>query len=279
MSPRVARALIPLLCAVAATACGAAPTATSSTPATQPPPASSTTAPPPTSTAPPPTTTAPPPRPAGPRPDVLGRIVDRLPTERKLVALTFDAGANDAGVPKILAVLRATHTPATFFLTGRWAQLYPGEARLIAKRYPVGNHTVTHPDLTTLAPAAARAQVTVARHDIISITGHDPRPLFRFPYGAYTPGLIAAVNTLGYAAIGWTVDTLGWEGTSGGQSAATVVSRVVAGLRPGEIVLMHVGSNPTDHSTLDADALTSVIAALRARGYAFTTLVPWIQAS
>jgi hypothetical protein len=47
----------------------------------------------------------------------------------------------------------------------------------------------------------------------------------------------------------WTVDTLGWEGAKGHISAFVVAARVLAALRPGEIVLMHVGSNPDDHST------------------------------
>jgi peptidoglycan/xylan/chitin deacetylase (PgdA/CDA1 family) len=51
-----------------------------------------------------------------------------------------------------------------------------------------------------------------------------------------------------------------------------VVSRVLAAARPGEIVLMHVGSNPDDHTTFDADALAQVISGLRARGYSFVTL-------
>jgi peptidoglycan/xylan/chitin deacetylase (PgdA/CDA1 family) len=68
------------------------------------------------------------------------------------------------------------------------------------------------------------------------------------------------------------VDTLGWMGTSGGQSVQTVVNRVLANLRPGEIVLMHVGSHPTDGSTLDADALPTIIAELRQRGYGFVTI-------
>jgi peptidoglycan-N-acetylglucosamine deacetylase len=46
---------------------------------------------------------------------------------------------------------------------------------------------------------------------------------------------------------------------------------VLAALRPGEIVLMHVGSSP-DGSTLDAHALLRVIRKLRARGYSFVTL-------
>ena len=123
-----------------------------------------------------------------------------------------------------------------------------------------------------------RSEVTTAQRQISSIAGRDPRPLFRFPYGAYNTARLRLVNHLGYAAIGWTVDTLGWEGTSGGQSTSSVLARVLAGLRPGEIVLMHVGSNPTDHSTLDADALAAIIRAVRARAYTLTTLPPYIEA-
>jgi peptidoglycan-N-acetylglucosamine deacetylase len=79
------------------------------------------------------------------------------------------------------------------------------------------------------------------------------------------------VNDVGYAAVGWTVDTLGWEGSSAGITAASIVARVLAGLRPGEIVLIHVGSNPNDAS-LDADALASVIESIKAAGYSFVTL-------
>ena len=70
----------------------------------------------------------------------------------------------------------------------------------------------------------------------------------------------------------WTVDSLGWKGTSGGMSVDAVHDRVLAAARPGAIVLMHVGANPTDGTTLDADALPAVIRDLRAAGYRFVTL-------
>jgi len=35
---------------------------------------------------------------------------------------------------------------------------------------------------------------------------------------------------------------------------------------------MHVGSHPTDGSTLDADALPTIISELRQRGYGFVTI-------
>ena len=65
---------------------------------------------------------------------------------------------------------------------------------------------------------------------------------------------------------------MGWEGMAGHITASVVVSRVLSALRPGEIVLMHVGSNPGDHITLDAAALPRVISELKARGYSFVTL-------
>ena len=48
---------------------------------------------------------------------------DRLSTARWTVALTFDAGADDAGALKIPAALATPGVAATFFLTGRWAKL------------------------------------------------------------------------------------------------------------------------------------------------------------
>ena len=81
-----------------------------------------------------------------------------------------------------------------------------------------------------------------------------------------------SVNAAGYVPFRWTVDTLGWKGTSGGIDAATVLRRVLDTAQPGQIVLMHVGANPTDGTTLDADALPRVIEELSARGYGFVDL-------
>jgi peptidoglycan/xylan/chitin deacetylase (PgdA/CDA1 family) len=61
-------------------------------------------------------------------------------------------------------------------------------------------------------------------------------------------------------------------GTSGGQSVDSVVARVHNALRPGAIVLMHVGAHPTDGSTLDAQALGRVITMIRQHGYTLVTL-------
>jgi peptidoglycan/xylan/chitin deacetylase (PgdA/CDA1 family) len=202
-----------------------------------------------------------------------GKDWTTVKTSSKIVALTFDAGANADGVASILATLTKNHVPATFMLTGNFVKSFPAKSRaIVAAGELVGDHSVTHPHFTKLTDAKMRSQVRDAQRQIISVTGADPWPWFRFPYGDRNAHTISVVNATGFVPVRWTVDTLGWKGTSGGITVRTVVNRVLAGLKPGEIVLMHCGSNPKDHSTLDARALPTVISDLKARGYSFVTL-------
>jgi peptidoglycan/xylan/chitin deacetylase (PgdA/CDA1 family) len=248
----------------------AGPTATTPAPTTAPPsgPPSST-RPAPSSTSKPPTTPAPP----FPR-SLLGQDIERIPTAQRVVALTFDAGANADAVGSILTTLAQQHITATFFLTGDFVADFPDAARRIAAAgHRIGNHSVNHPHFTSLSDADIRAQLSATAATIHGTTGANPAPLFRFPYGDRDARTIAVVNAAGYVPIRWTVDSLGWQGTmNGSRGAAFVTQRVVAAATAGEIVLMHVGSNPDDHSMLDAQALPDIIAALRAQGYGFASL-------
>jgi len=203
---------------------------------------------------------------------LLGKDLTAVPGTAKVVALTFDAGANANGVPSILATLSGRQATGTFFLTGAFVNAFPTASAKIAATYPIGNHTQTHKDLTTLTAAEVLAEIRTGATTIQKVTGIDPHPYFRFPYGAVNAGILAVVNAECYVPFRWTVDTLGWEGTAGGISADTVLQRVVGALRPGAVVLMHVGSNPDDGTTYDADALPRVIDAVRAQGYTLVTL-------
>lgn len=203
---------------------------------------------------------------------LLGQDVTLIPTTEQLVALTFDAGANAAGLPSILATLADQRVLATFFLTGTWAATNPGQVVAIrAAGHRIGNHSMSHPSFTQLSADQISDEITGAEQ-AIQVGGGEPRPLFRFPYGDRDARTIAAVNALGYLPVRWTVDTLGWMGTTDGRNAQEVSDRAVGALTPGAIVLMHVGSNPDDGTTLDADALPDMIDRMRAAGYAFVTL-------
>jgi len=132
--------------------------------------------------------------------ELVGDVPTVLPTRRRIVALTFDAGANDAGLPKIAATLRRLRVPATFFMTGHFARFYPGWARFVAARYPIGNHTMNHVDLNGLSDAQVRREVVDGAEAIRRVTGRSPQQLFRFPYGSESARTLGIVNALGYAA-------------------------------------------------------------------------------
>jgi peptidoglycan-N-acetylglucosamine deacetylase len=200
-------------------------------------------------------------------PSLIGGEWSHLPTSLPVVALTFDGGSGAQGANSVITALIAQRVPGTFFLTGRWIEGHPGLSSRIAARWWIGNHSYDHPHMTTLGAIAINNQVWRTQR-LIRGLGREPRPMFRFPYGDRDARTIGIINQLGYGSIGWTVDTLGWKGRSAGITVDSIVRRVVAAARPGEIVLMHLGAAP-DGSTLDAHALPRMITALRAKGYAF----------
>ncbi|WP_243836747.1 polysaccharide deacetylase family protein [Paenarthrobacter nitroguajacolicus] len=203
---------------------------------------------------------------------LLGRDLEELPGAGNVVALTFDAGANSAALARILSSLSADQVKATFFVTGSWAQANRGSVGLIlAEGHRLGNHSMSHPGFTQMTDAQITEEIRGAEAAILAADG-DPRPFFRFPFGERDSRVIATVNRLGYVAVRWSVDTLGWKGTSGGATQETVLRRVVDGLRPGAIILMHIGSNPEDGTTLDADALPGIIKEIKTAGYSLATL-------
>jgi peptidoglycan/xylan/chitin deacetylase (PgdA/CDA1 family) len=203
-----------------------------------------------------------------------GKDIEVIPTTRQTVALTFDAGSTDTGLRAVLDALSTSGVRATFFVTGRFADRYPASVRaIVAGGHRLGNHSYTHPYFTDTPDAQVRDELARAESAIRAAGGTSTRPLFRFPFGDRDSRTIATVNASGYACVRWTVDTLGWKGTvNGGITAQVVVDRILAGARPGAIMMMHVGANPDDGTTLDADALPAAITQLRARGYSFVTL-------
>ena len=142
-----------------------------------------------------------------------GQVWNVLPTRRKVVAITIDGGWNDAGVASMLATLRKDHVRATFNLTGRFCRHFPAAAKAIAAAGEViGNLSNNHPRFTRISAARMRTEVLYAQAEIKRVTGVNPWPWFRFPFGLYDAQAISVVNSVGFVPIGWTVDTLGWEG-------------------------------------------------------------------
>jgi peptidoglycan-N-acetylglucosamine deacetylase len=184
------------------------------------------------------------------------------------VALTFDTefpgrpttpGTED----QILETLAGAGVRATFFLQGRWTRANPEIARRIATAgHVIGNHSNFHAPMDALRDEPLREDVRRAEETIIEITGVNPKPLFRCPFGAGMddPRVLSAIEELGYRHVGWDVDPFDWDEE---RTVDELVERVV----PGEgIVLLHAWPAVT------AEGLGRVIAGLRERGADFVTV-------
>jgi peptidoglycan/xylan/chitin deacetylase (PgdA/CDA1 family) len=172
---------------------------------------------------------------------------------KRMVALTFDDGP---GVYTHLAIkkLRGYHMEATFFLVGKEIHAWPGWAQR-EKRYAVfGDHTMTHPFLPAL-PKPPMLQQIVGAKALIERTVGEPVVLFRPPYGGRTPAIQHEVTSLGMLMVLWNVDSA----DSLGANYARIEQNVIAGLRPGSIILMHENRGQTIR------ALPTIFAALSRR--------------
>jgi peptidoglycan/xylan/chitin deacetylase (PgdA/CDA1 family) len=178
------------------------------------------------------------------------------------VALTFDTEfpgrpAEPGSEVRILETLARAEIRATFFLQGRWTRANPDLARRISESgHLIGNHSNFHAPMDALTDEWLRQDVVRAEATILEITGIDPKPWFRCPFGSGMddPRVLGAIEELGYRHVGWDVDPFDWEE---GRTVDQLVERVV----PGEgIVLLHAWPAVT------AEGLGRVIAGLRDRG-------------
>jgi peptidoglycan/xylan/chitin deacetylase (PgdA/CDA1 family) len=110
----------------------------------------------------------------------------------------------------------------------------PQVRRLIAWGWEIDSHTLTHPDLTTLPPAALRHELVGSREEIQRRFGQ-PARFFCYPAGRYDAGVVAAVRAAGYQAATTEDDGLGSAGrrftlprirVNGTDTAATLLARL-----------------------------------------------------
>lgn len=181
------------------------------------------------------------------------------------VALTFDDGPNPVYTPQVLAILKKYHVKATFFDIGRLVKAYPELTREeVTDGHIVGNHSWTHPDLSTLTPNAIKAQLQQTSDKIEQVTG--VRPTFmRPPYGNISPRVLTVINDLALTIVFWSDEARDW--TLPGSSL--IVARVLNLDSNGAIILLHDGGGNRMQTVM---ALPSIIEQLHARGYTFVTM-------
>jgi peptidoglycan/xylan/chitin deacetylase (PgdA/CDA1 family) len=179
--------------------------------------------------------------------------------QQPCIALTFDDGPNAATTPLVLSTLEKDQVHATFFVIGTRVV---GNASLLQRMYAdgdeIGNHSWTHPDMTTLKPDQVRQQVTLTQN-IIASAGVPAPTLFRPPYGAVNPTVLGNVPL---TVMFWNEDPKDWAASSPQQ----VEQAVVASAKPGGVVDMH------DIYQVTANSLDPIIQKLKSEHYQFVTV-------
>lgn len=181
-------------------------------------------------------------------------------TNKKQIALTFDAGSGTQSADQILTILKANNLHATFFLTGKWAEQNPELVkRILVDGNTIGNHSYDHPYLTQISDAQISDEFTKTENIVSAIVpGAVMKPYFRAPYGDRNQHVWDYMATLGYQSIYWTVDAWDWMTDA---TAEVVKSRIYDNEKNGAIILMHVGDD------LTGQVLQEVITKLGSDGY------------
>lgn len=196
---------------------------------------------------------------------IFGRVLGRLSSGGREVALTFDDGPNPTATPRILDTLREHNVSAIFFLLGKHVERWPALARrVIDEGHAVGNHGYHHRKLHTRGPAYARLDMQLGAQAIRDATGASPR-YFRAPHGFRSPWVRGIARELDQRPVGWTLGV--WDTDKPG--ADIIAERVRRGIRPGSIVLLHDGDayDAEGDRLQTAEALPLIIGDVHAAGF------------
>ncbi|NLK08260.1 MAG: polysaccharide deacetylase family protein [Firmicutes bacterium] len=159
-------------------------------------------------------------------------------------------------LPDMLRIFEKENVRVTFFVTGRWAKLYPDVLREMAEAgHEIANHGMQHDHPLQLGDWALTMHILENQKLLTEIIG-SPVQLYAPPYGEVDRRIVATANNLGFHTIMWTIDTIDWQEPS----VETTVRRVVDKAENGAIVLMHPKPNT-------AKALPQMIEGLRQKGF------------
>jgi peptidoglycan/xylan/chitin deacetylase (PgdA/CDA1 family) len=190
--------------------------------------------------------------------------VEKGRPRRREVALTFDDGPSP-WTPKLVKALLRRRATATFFPVGYAIQRYGGYLKLLQRRgFPVGDHTMNHPLLARF-PLASQAAEIDGQAGLMRGAGLPYPRLFRPPYGSFNADTRLLIHERRMLMVLWSVNPEDYYRPG----VQAIVSRVMAGVRPGAIVLMHDGGG--DRSQTVA-AVPIIVRKLRARGYRIVTI-------
>lgn len=178
---------------------------------------------------------------------------------KPMVALTFDDGPFAKATGSILDTLKANDAVATFFVLGN--RVPDNEAiliRMITEGNEIGNHSLSHKQLTTLSQEELEEQIERTQKAVKLVTGIEP-VIMRPTYGSYNDEIRENIDM---PMILWSLDTRDWES----RDASCVSKKVLENVQDGDIILMH------DIYMSTAEAVKTIVPELKSRGYQLVTI-------
>jgi peptidoglycan-N-acetylglucosamine deacetylase len=192
---------------------------------------------------------------------LFGPFICRGAGPGKRVALTFDDGPDARSTPVLLDLLREAGVQAAFFSVGKRVAANPDlAARIVREGHLLENHSYSHSNATNFFTVARlREELAQTQMAVEKAAGVVPR-MFRPPMGLSNPRTFAAARVLGLKVIGWTVRGLDTKINE----PERIVARILRGVKPGAIILLHDGNVPPERLSATVKLLLD---SLRKLGY------------
>jgi len=198
---------------------------------------------------------------------LMGTLIDRVDTDRKVVALTFDDGPTPEYTQDLLGILQAHDIKATFYLVGKNMERNVDETRAILNAgHDIGNHSWSHPRMVFKSQQFIAKEIE-STDRVIRAAGYSEVIHFRPPFGKKLIALPYYLNKTNRTSITWDVAPERQLGEMA--STEEIVEYTLANTKPGSIILLHV-MYPSRKNSMQA--VPGIITGLRADGYEFVTV-------
>lgn len=180
------------------------------------------------------------------------------------IYLTFDLGYESGFTADILDTLKENNIKATFFVTGTYAQKQEElMKRVVAEGHTVGNHSMSHPDMTQISADEAVKEI-MGVHDIVKEKYGYETYLFRHPSGYFSEETLALAAQNGHHSVFWSFAYNDWNNADQPDVAASL-EKTTERLHPGAVYLLH----PME---TNSKILNQLIQNAKAEGYSFGVL-------
>ncbi|WP_319521496.1 polysaccharide deacetylase family protein [uncultured Desulfosarcina sp.] len=171
-------------------------------------------------------------------------VISHGTTGENRVAITFDDGPDPATTPRLLDLLEKYRVPATFFVTGRRAAVYPNLIRAIIDRgHEIGNHSFHHNKYRMFWQPGLLDHEIVATQRALAPLGIVPLA-FRPPIGITTPAMGKILTARNLFAVNFSCRAF----DGGNRRIGHLSRKILTAVQPDDIVLLHDSRPDTNRS-------------------------------